>query len=164
MRQSDVTKVKSQLQKLESSLQFAFNDGVTKQLAVKASQELQNNITTQHFATNYEPLDEDYAKWKRDMGFGNKFWRKTGELFLAMTRWRQVGTPKPKTVSWIAGIPDNIMNSEGESIADYAKKNEFGIGKIPKRPLFTPTAKEIMPKAITAWIGSVSKIIKTIWR
>lgn len=170
MRKSDVIKIKAQLQRLESSLRFSFNDGVTKQLAAKAAKELQNNITTRHFASSYKPLNKNYAKWKRDEGFGNKFWRKTGELFSAITRWKQSG----KINSWIAGIPSGIRNSDGEEIAEYAKDNEFGRGNIPKRSLFRKTVKEIDPNpskvnpvtgwAKIAWVASVSSIIKAIWR
>lgn len=170
LRQSDTNAVLSRLKGLESALTFSLEKGVTKQIAERASQELQSNISSRKFARSedYEPLSKDYARWKKEEGLGNKFWIRYGELFSAITRWKRntISTKRRTLRMWVAGIPRGLINREGEDIAEYAKANEFGKGNIPERPVFRPTAKEILKEgwAVYAWIGSVRRIIKFSWR
>ena len=161
LRRSDVTAIQARLSRMEVSFSRDVNalGGTTERNASLASKELQNNITTQKFAGDYPALQKSYLKWKAARGFSSKFWIRMGELFSAITRFKSGR-------GWVAGIPDNARNSEGNEVADYAKANEFGRGNIPSRPLFTQTANEIMTQgwAEINWVKSVSRIVKLIWR
>lgn len=45
--------------------------------------------------------------------------------------------------SYFIGVPKSKYNSKGVRVADYAVYHEFGFGRVPARPLWAPSFKEM---------------------
>lgn len=121
-----------------------------RQLSIRYVEMLRADIIRN--ARKYAPYHPDYAKWKKEHGKYQGFWRLMGDLFVN-TRSFKLGD------GWFGGIKFGLKDSGGKSwsgkgksksIVMYGKVMEYGMpnirrsGKHPARPLFTPVFKEFV--------------------
>lgn len=149
---------------------FVQRRNMPRRCALEATQVLRGNINKQAYAP-YQSYTDKYAKWKRQHGYPNMFWKLSGDLI------RNIKTHRISHTEWMAGISDSAMGVRGHysgnlkryPIAKYARVLEYGGnfgrgGRHPARPVFRPTAKDyrrsLMPKQADKSLG----IIASKWR
>lgn len=59
-----------------------------------------------------------------------------GDYYAAIRAWKD-------GMTYYAGVKSSAINSRGARIVDYANMNEYGGGRLPARPLWQPTIREM---------------------
>lgn len=115
---------------------------IARQLSLQRWGLKAEQIATKHISSQdlgWKPLDPKYLADKVRKGLSENILVATSDYFQAIQSWVD-----KKTATAYAGVKKQVLNSEGEVIADIAAVHEFGSksGKIPARPLWQPTFKE----------------------
>ena len=162
-RRSDYTRwlratAKIQAEALRESLNLPYR------MAVGYTNLVRSNISTGKFTAMYAPYSERYYHWKYFIfGSSGGFWYLKGHLLRSLTTFRHEN-------GWMGGIPAGIQVEgsswfgEGQTgrpayVAEYGNWMEFGRGRQPARPLFTPTLKEYREnEALKEAVVSLNKV------
>lgn len=102
---------------------------------------------------SWDPLSEQYKKFKADNGLSTDILVATSSYFQAITSWVD------RTTAY-AGVKRGAKNKDGEDVANIARILEYGEHK---RPLWQPTYKEALElwaehdKPITIFMANIKK-------
>jgi hypothetical protein len=115
---------------------------------------VRDNLLSGKYPKSTKSYNKDYLNWKiRNYGHAEP-WFLAGDLFRNIQIYekdggRAVGIPKGKKVggkSWLYEKGDQSKGYNARDISYYAYLNEYGSpsGKIPARPVFTPTLADFV--------------------
>jgi len=111
---------------------------------------LSKHIKTQLFAEKFSPLSPEWVAYKKRMGWDLGFWIATGELEKAIqVEW------EANRERWVVGVSKSAKHSRsGVKLEFIVRCLEYGTDRIPARPLFTPTLREVqgnLPRYYRQW-------------
>jgi len=134
------------LDKLNAHVKREKND-LPYRNAIKFSNLVVGNISTQKFSAAYAPLNPRYREWKNQYGrSGKEFWALFNNLIQRISAFKVKG-------GWMGGIEVGVVvggtswfgkGDRGHSVdvAQYATWLEKGRKGQPARPLFAPSTEE----------------------
>lgn len=133
--------IKSNVYQINRAISNTLNEVLLqrKQIILNASSdykiELQTYIMTEKFADASWVYSESYKDYKSRVAPNQPYWKLSGDLFNAITNKKTTGFNR------FVGIPSTARNSNGDVIAKYALRLEYGDKKSrqPPRPVFAPT-------------------------
>jgi len=99
--------------------------------------ELREVILKQKYA--WTPLSKNYLKWKQKHGYDTRIYIQKGEFLKSIGIFRDGNT-------LYIGVDENKVHHSGLTYGQLWRILEFGTNKIPPRPLFRPTALNVMEK------------------
>lgn len=149
-----------------SSRALQVADNRARAIAERYAEVVQGHIEDQDL--DWEPLSERYRQWKIDNNLNPGIWIARGELFDAVTFWRGriTSSAAGTRTGWLSGIPRRVTRTTGENMFTIARALEFGVvgprrdpttGRetigviIPARPLFLPSARQVINEARVAF-------------
>lgn len=130
--------VASQLRHKANEVEKAIDKGFGK-IALAGEAIVLSHIQNQDLP--WEPLAESYRAKKRQQGYSDNIYVRTGSYFKEVKGWHD-----DKKV--YVGIPENTLNYEGNALDVIAQTLEYGSHKlnIPPRPLMEPSMEETKKK------------------
>lgn len=110
-----------------------------KRFGLKAEAIAVGHISKQDLG--WKALSPAYLAKKIREGFSENILVRSSSYFQAITSWLP-----PDGVSVYIGVTKDAKNKEGQILADIAAVHEYGstTAKIPARPLWQPTYKEVI--------------------
>lgn len=113
--------------------------------------ELVKSINSQRYRGNWEPLSDDYVRWKKSQGLSTNTWEATSLLKDSISVWRSDG-------SWVVGVSRRVKYL-GSDVPVYrvCRWMEFGTSKMPARPLFLPVKRLISGRMRKYWTEFLDK-------
>lgn len=153
LKKSDLKRILRALDKINIRSTFWANE-IGRLQSLDYTNELKVAILSEKYAP-YSPYSKRYAAWKKKRYPYPGWWKLTRSL-LGVIESRKVGN------NWFAGVHRSATNKEGESIAEYAIKNEYGIER-PERPVFRPTLIDYAPTGGAKRASTALKDISNAW-
>lgn len=128
-------------------LQNRFAEHIAKLI----QQDLVRTIETQRYSSRWAPLSPSYLEYKKANGLSTKIWKASGNMVSSIYKIRRRSTI-------LIGVSNSRKYpNSNQTLAEVAKRLEYGTEKVPARPLFRPIYSNYRKNIRTYW----NKFLKT---
>jgi len=125
-----------------------------KNLASDSVKKIKSGVIRQTF--KHKPLTQNYLRWKKRRGYDPRILIRTRFFLDNVGSFKE---PSKRGTVYRVGVK-NLQYVDGKSLQVIARYLEYGTSRMPARPVFRPTSREISAK-IHTHILSLVKLLNT---